>query len=209
MSRAYWDRLYSLEPHQNPPNYDGWLDKYDAIWKRADNIIDLGCGCGVNAVFLREQGIQTIACDFSETALARVRALLPGIQTLCFDLSEGLPFDDGVLDLVIADLSLHYFTRDCTLRSLRDIRRALSPTGHLLCRVNSMREFEQNEPKDENTEIEPHLYESRKGLKRFFGRDDILTFFADWKDKQCFETILYKYGAAKYVWELCCPPNLT
>ena len=77
-------------------------------------------------------------------------------------------FEDGFSDLVIADLSLHYFSKAKTLNILSNIYRVLSKKGHLLCRVNSVKDFEKNENEQENIEIEHHLYESRKGTKRFF-----------------------------------------
>ena len=206
MSLNYWDNLYSFQADWDwsQPSYDDWLEKHREMWQNAKNVIDLGCGAGVNSVYLHAQGIQTIACDFSENALKRVKAVLPGAQTLCFDMTDGLPFTDAFTGLVIADLSLHYFTKATTMHILDDIRRILLPKGHLICRVNAMREFEENERPQENTQIEPHLYfENRKGTKRFFDRNDIDTFFGGWSVQYIAETTIYKYGATKYAWEVC------
>ena len=206
MSFEYWDSVYSSKDAKYA-NYDGWLNRYHAIWKNAKNIIDLGCGCGVNSVFLHEHDINTIVCDFSKVALTLVKTALPQARTMCFDMTDGLPFEDGFSDLVIADLSLHYFTEETTLLILRDIHKVLSENGHLLCRVNSITDFEENENKAENIEIEHHLYESRKGIKRFFDGRDIIKFFRGWEIKHLSETNTAKYGPIKYVWKLCAAKN--
>jgi len=52
MSYEYWDKVYAAKDNKHA-EYDGWLNKYQSIWKNAKNIIDLGCGCGVNSIFQR------------------------------------------------------------------------------------------------------------------------------------------------------------
>jgi SAM-dependent methyltransferase len=202
MSYEYWDKVYSTKDNKFA-DYDGWLNKYQPIWKIAENIIDLGCGCGVNSIFLNEHSINAFICDFSEVALSLVKSAIPSAQTMCFDMSEGLPFEDGFSDLVIADLSLHYFSKAKTLSILSDIHRVLSSSGHLLCRVNSVKDFEKNESYQDNREIEHHFYDSRKGTKRFFDRIDIDWFFSNWEIKHTAEIVTDKYKYPKYAWEIC------
>ena len=122
---------------------------------------------------------------------------------MCFDMVERLPFEDGFSDLIIADLSLHYFSKSQTKSILSGICRVLSKRGHLLCRVNSVKDFEKNENKQNNIEVEHHLYESQKGTKRFFDCDDIDEFFSDWEIKHSAEIETSKYRYTKYAWEIC------
>ena len=202
MSYEYWDKVYSTKDIKYA-NYDGWLNKYQSIWENSDNTIDLGCGCGVNSIFLNTYDINTVMCDFSKTALTLVKSAIPKAKTLCFDMTKGLPFEDGFSDLVIADLSLHYFSKSKTLDILGDIHRVLTKKGYLLCRVNSVKDFEKNENEQENTEIEHHLYESWKGYKRFFDGGDVNEFFSSWQLNYFVETETNKYGFTKYTWEIC------
>ena len=202
MSNEIWDKIYSAETFRLP-DYDGWLDQYWDVWKNARNIIDLGCGSGVNTIFLNSQGVRTIACDFSGRALDRLLSILPGARTLCFDMAEGLPFGDSFSDLIIADLSLHYFTKEKTADILNDIHRVLSKNGCLLCRVNSVKEYEENEDKAECSEIERHVYKNPRMVKRFFDRADIDEIFIGWDIKYASEVIIGKYGGTKYAWEIC------
>ena len=201
MSYEYWDKVYAAKDIKYA-EYDGWLNKYQSIWENAKNIIDLGCGCGVNSIFLHEHNINALICDFSKVALTLVKSAIPTAQIMCFDMTERLPFEDGFSDLVIADLSLHYFSKAETLNTLRDIYRVLSKNGHLLCRVNSVKDFEKNENKQDK-EVEHHLYESLKGIKRFFDRDDIDVFFNDWEIEYSAEIEANKYRYTKYAWEIC------
>ena len=202
MSSEYWNEIYSAKDIKYAL-YDGWLNRYQSIWKEAINIIDLGCGCGVDTIYLNKQNITTIACDFSKTALGMVISALLQAHTMCFDMTEGLPFRDDFSDLVIADLSLHYFTKDKTMFILDEIKRILKGRGHLLCRVNSVKEFEQNENLLDNTEIERHLYENKGHIKRFFDSFDIDEYFNDWDIEYLDEVETTKYGHIKYAWEIC------
>jgi len=118
-------------------------------------------------------------------------------------MAEGLPFGDSLSDLIIADLSLHYFTKEKTSDILSDIHRVLSESGYLLCRVNSVKEYENNENKDECFEIEHHIYKNARMVKRFFDRTDIDEIFIGWDIKHASEVIIGKYGGVKYAWEIC------
>lgn len=91
-------------------------------------------------------------------------------------MSKGLPFEDNVADIIISDLSLHYFTEQKTFEILDEIKRVLKPNGLLLFRVNSVKDV--NHGAGEGKEIEPHLYETTDGrYKRFFDEEDIKKFF--------------------------------
>lgn len=202
MSDQYWDRIFSSEAIATP-GYDDWLEKRRAVWEHARNIVDLGCGSGTNSFFLHRCGIRTIACDFSKEALRRVTEALPDARVMRLDMAEGLPFPNSFSDLIIADLSLHYFKRQITFNILRELLRVLSVSGHLLCRVNAVREFEENGNRERSREMEHHLYETPEGTKRFFDLEDIHMFFAEWDVLDIAETEITKYGRVKYAWEVC------
>lgn len=54
-----------------------------------------------------------------------------------FDVSKGLPFKDNEMDLINANLSLHYFMMDKTIEIFDDIYRVLKPGGLFIGRMNS------------------------------------------------------------------------
>ena len=176
-SLNYWNNLY--EPiKRNEITMDDWLEKFDDIIdKTSSAIIDLGCGKGNNALYLIQKNRKVISCDQSINAINNIKNNLPEIyQALCFNMLEGLPFDDNYSDIIIADLCLHYFRNDDTFKIINEIKRVLKPSGHLLIRVNSINDINFGAGKGE--EIEHHLWRTDDGrLKRFFDEKDIKLFF--------------------------------
>lgn len=66
-------------------------------------------------------------------------------------MTKGLPFDDNFTDIIISDLSMHYFTKQKTCEILKEMKRVLKPNGILLFRVNSVKDV--NHGAGEGTEI--------------------------------------------------------
>lgn len=52
-------------------------------------------------------------------------------------MSVELPFKDNSINVIVADLSLHYFNSTTTKYILNEIYRALKDNGYLIARVNS------------------------------------------------------------------------
>lgn len=119
-----------------------WLEMFnEEIDKCKTPIIDLGCGSGNDSLYLINRGKTVIACDYSKNAIEKIKKNIPEIKrTENFDMREGLPFEDDYTDLIIADLSLHYFSEKVTFDILGEIRRVLKPEGLLLFRVNSTKD---------------------------------------------------------------------
>ncbi len=116
-------------------------------------------------------------------------------------MSKGLPFEDNLTDIIIGDLSLHYFTEQQTFKILDEIKRVLKPNGLLLFRVNSVKDV--NYGAGEGKELEPHLYETDDGrYKRFFDVEDIEKFFSSWEKLYMREETLGRYGSEKILWRV-------
>lgn len=160
----YWNSFYS-DPKLQFPGNDGFLSNWIDELKDANRIVDLGCGNGVNTLFLKECGIRTIACDFSEPALELLLERIPDADVLLFDMRDGLPFISNYVDAVIADLSLHYFSASETKTIVNEIRRILTPDGLFLCRVNAL---DSSMSFQGFREIEKDYYEINGCKKRFF-----------------------------------------
>ncbi len=47
-------------------------------------------------------------------------------------MSKGLPFADNLTDIIISDLSLHYFTEQKTFEILEEIKRVLKPNRFIV-----------------------------------------------------------------------------
>jgi hypothetical protein len=72
--------------------------------------------------------------------------------------------------------------------------------GHLLCRVNSVRDT--NHGAGQGRRIEKNYFEVQGRLKRFFNSDCLEELFRDWSIENMNETTLYRNGKEKILWEL-------
>lgn len=196
-----WDEIF-INLEKEEIIYDDWLDMFAKEIEECNTpIIDLGCGRGNDILYLMQKGKEVIPCDYSKKAIQNIKKNFPAIKRIeCFDMTKGLPFEDNFTDIIICDLSLHYFTEEITLQILNEIRRVLKPNGMLFCRVNSINDV--NFGAGQGEEIEPHLYLTKDGrYKRFFDRNDIEKFFSEWDKKYINEETLNRYSAEKILWK--------
>lgn len=201
-SLEYWDMWYSL--HHDNIATDDWLERFlPIIDKCTTPVLDLGCGMGNDTLFFLQHGKKVIPCDQSETAIALIKQNFPEVNEVrCFNFLDGFDFDDSSFEIICADLSLHYFRMDDTLRILRELKRILVPGGHLLVRVNSIKDVLHGA--NSGIEVEKHLYKLDDGtIKRFFDRDDIEEIFSDYEIVFCEEQKMDRYSKEKIVFSLC------
>ena len=199
--KEYWNQWYEKDTSDSI-TYDNWLDDFDEYIKNCETpIIDLGCGSGNDTKWLIEKEKEVIPCDYSIKAIEKMKLNFPKIDRLeCFDMKDGLPFENNFTDIVIADLSLHYFSEEDTKNILNEIKRVLRKEGILILRVNSMNDV--NYGAGEGEEIERHFYRTQAGMyKRFFDREDIEYFFERWKSIYINEEQMTRYEKVKEVWK--------
>lgn len=204
-----WNDLHKDFAKRKIQKYDDWLEEFEDIIRGIDtDIIDLGCGVtGNNTLYLLEKGKKVISCDFAEEALKEVKKI-KGAKTLMFDMLALFPFKDDSVDLVIADLSLHYFREKDTKKIINEIKRILKPNGYLFLRLNSTDSTEYKEliSKGEK-QIELNLFFSNNMEKRFFSKEDIDKFFYNWKFICMREENMYRWCPDKIVWK-CAVQNI-
>ena len=180
--------------------YDNWLADYETeIEKCETEIVDLGCGLGNNTYFLIGKGKEVLACDISEVAIETLQKDVPQAKTKLFDMAQKFPIEDNYIDIVIADLCLHYFTKEVTKKIIAEIKRILKPNGLLLFRVNSIH--------DDNYMLKQSILdkdffweEKQQKSKRVFHEESIKEFFADWKIEKIQEEKMLRYFKEKIVW---------
>ena len=203
--KIHWNRYYlNKQGDLTEYQYDAWLEKYKRLLK-GKKVIDLGCGIGNDSKMLVEQGVQVHACDFSQEALKILQQNLPTVPCTCIDMTKKFPFEDGCFDVVVADLSLHYFTWEVTVGIVAEIARILTIGGSLLLRVNSMNDVAYGA--GQGIELEQHLYLVQEKMKRFFKKEDLLKLFVDWKIKYIEEYTNWRFEYGKVMWEVCCLKN--
>jgi SAM-dependent methyltransferase len=198
-----WDSLHQSFIEDGIAKNDDWLDEFqDIISNVSDNIIDLGCGVtGNNTIYLLDNNKRVISCDFSEVALNEVQKI-EGAKTCLFDMTHDFPFEDNFTDLIIADLSLHYFRDDVTKRILHEIKRVLKANGYLFFRVNSTNSSEYKSLVSKKVkQIEKNLFYNNDMEKRFFSSEDLDEYFSDWKWLCKREENMTRWSSDKIIWK--------
>ena len=201
MTKAqHWNDVYARDK-VDTTQHDPWLARYLELLevRREGVMLELGCGSGQDARFLTERGFRVVATDFSEEALHLTQQTAPKANTQPLDLTQPFPFADASFSVVIAGLSLHYFSRQKTREIMQEVRRYLRPKGLLLARFNSVKDLERREV-GERLAANYYLVD---GLpRRFFDEESLTDLFSDWTLLDITERSTFRYGREKVVWEV-------
>ena len=92
---------------------------------------DLGCGPGHLARYLHDLGVNIFGVDFSPGMVNEARMAHPGVQFFQGDMRH-LDIPDASLSGIAAFYSLIHIPRDEVTAVLKQLRRALEPSGVLL-----------------------------------------------------------------------------
>lgn len=197
----YWDDIHK----RYNSTYDDWLNKYTKLFRKDFKFVELGCGRAYCSNYLISDGFSdVIATDFSSEVLKMVQEENKDLQTMLFDMTGGLPFGDNSVDVVIADLCLHYFDNEMTKYIIKEISRVLKKDGYLLVRVNSTKEVQK---KNNLEKIEHNFYFEGNIYKRYFDEEDCYYYFKDFKVYYLQESAMDRYDNPKVLWELCLRKN--
>ena len=194
----YWDRIHL----KYTSTYDNWFDKYIHLLNKNDKIIELGCGRAYTSLYLLDNGFKDVtACDFSTEVISILNNEHKELNTSIFDMSESLPFKDNEINIIIADLSLHYFDTEKTKYIISEIHRVLNKNGYLIGRVNSAND-KYHIPVDAEI-LEKNLYYDGEIYKRFFIEEDFKELFKDFEIVYLEEKHMDRYEKPKTLWEFC------
>jgi len=177
----------------------------DLIKNCKTDILDLGCGIGCDSIYLSQKGFSITACDFSQVALDKLKISDSKIKTLLIDISKPLPFDKNSFDVIIADLSLHYFDNKTTMFIMKNIKRILTSNGVLIARVNSL--LDSNHGAGQGVQIEKNYFVVKGYNKRFFNKEEIDKYFSIIGDFSARETNMLRNGKSKIIWEIVAKKN--
>ena len=197
MSLSYWEENYRR--YTLPDTGDGWLRAHARELLPGSAVLDLGCGAGVNTRDLLNRGVQVSAADFSKKAIAAMQDRFgDDLERLdCFDMRAGFPYGDGCFDIVVADLSLHYFSWQDTQAILSEIGRILKMGGRLIARVHSV---ENLTGLPENS-IEEHYYLEDGCARRYFTEEELRDLLSAWRVHQLEKKQIHRYRRIKHVIE--------
>lgn len=150
--RAYWQtHIHDLEISTHAPGSAGFfadLDQYHfeklhhllrlvdfSAWQGKD-VLDLGCGAGVEVVRFARAGARVTGVDIAESAVELTRQNLAhqGLSaTVQVGDGEALPFPDASFDFVFAHGVIQYTNDDRALA--REVHRVLRPGGLAMFQV--------------------------------------------------------------------------
>jgi hypothetical protein len=103
------------------------------------------------------------------------------------------------MSVIVASLSLHYFSWEVTRQIATELKRCILPGGLLLARFNSTNDFHFGAASD--AEIEPNFYQVGTRTKRFFDETSVRLFLQGWDIRFLEENVIYRYQKPKSVWE--------
>src|SRR5215203_2570378 len=103
---AYADHLFT-ELEQKPLDRH-LLNRFAEAMRGQGWVVDLGCGPGQIAKYLRDQGVSVIGLDLSAEMVRAAGSLSPGIDFRVGDMRR-LDFDDASLAGVVAFYSIVHF----------------------------------------------------------------------------------------------------
>lgn len=198
--KEHWDNTHTRRLNHKI-RYDNWLDNYQDVLKKCNTeVLDLGCGSGNDTLYLIERGFKVLSCDYSEIALNKVKQEIPNSKTIQLDISQKMPFKNSSFDLIIADLSLHYFDEITTFNIMEELKNILTTGGYLLARVNSTADI--NHGAGQGEKIEENFYYVEGYNKRFFTIDDANKFFSKIGNVEIKEAEMLRYSKPKQLLEI-------
>ena len=176
-SKKYWQHVYD---NNKPLDSKPWLCRYDEYLGPGKKVLDLGCGYGNDTRELIALGCDVISTDLIQGMVDKTLADVAGSKGFAFDMEndDWAVFVDNQFDVVVAGLSLHYFSAEVTTRIIQEIKRILLPGGILLARVNSVNDAAHGAGDGERIEDNFYIDRVRGNNKRYFDRRAVEKFFS-------------------------------
>ena len=195
----YWDSFYLKQSIDNIDKCDDWLDKYSNYFNFCNSVLDLGCGSGSNTEPLLQKCKKVYAADFSPPAIAILKEKYSDkpVYPYCFDMQNTFPFPDSFFNIVVADLSIHYFKLSDTKKILAEIKRVLVPKGILLARVHSIK----NLPSVYRSTDEEGLVIANGFQRKYFTSDEIRSLLSGWQTIALKEETIHRFSKDKNIFE--------
>jgi SAM-dependent methyltransferase len=182
---------------------DPWLEKWVSLIcekSMSGLVLELGCGAGRDTIDLLSAGCKVIATDLSIENLRECTVTVPEANLLQMDNGKSLPFADRNFGVVVASLSLHYFSWVVTMHIASELKRCTKTGGILIARFNSTNDV--NYGASSTDQIEPNFYRVRNSTKRFFDETSVRLFLRGWDIQFLEENIIHRYEKSKSVWEV-------
>lgn len=179
---------------------DIWINKYEDIINEIPKgkCLDLGCGIGQYTKYFKEKGFEVISFDISDIALETLKSNMPDAKTKKLDMAQTFPLANESFDVVVANLSIHYFDYETTKKLLNEIKRVLKKGGYFIGSVNSTKTYNLLiEPK----KIEDNYYKEMDRYVRLWNKEQFDDFFKDFEKILLEEVTTTRWNKIKIMWE--------
>lgn len=93
-------------------------------------VLEIGCGPGIDAHFLHKMGLQVTATDYSPEFVRIVKERYPNLKVRCMDMTQP-DVPEGSFDGIYGFACFLHLPRDVADKTLRGLRRLLKPGGVL------------------------------------------------------------------------------
>jgi SAM-dependent methyltransferase len=129
LASDYASRIYCELAHK--PFDRRQLDNFANLVSKDTVVVDLGCGPGQIARYLKDKGVNACGLDLSLGMLLEARKLNPDIPFVQGDMLT-LPFAPNQLDGIAAFYSIIHLGRDRLIDAFSEMSRVLRPNGFAL-----------------------------------------------------------------------------
>lgn len=145
--------------------YDEWAEIYDTndnktrdlnyrcirqqqLDLRNKKVLEIGCGTGLNTIYLAGQATKVVGIDISEEMLVRARVRLEegNAEFIKADITKPWQLDDAAFDLIVANLVLEHVENLAHIFS--EAFRVLQPGGTLyIAELHPYKQIQQSQAK--------------------------------------------------------------
>ncbi|MDD3144795.1 MAG: class I SAM-dependent methyltransferase [Candidatus Gracilibacteria bacterium] len=176
--QKFWDKKWSNVGLIENNNFSLKVPKF--INEKGLKLIDIGAGNGRDSLYFSSIGFDVNSFDFSINALNDLSNISKekrlNINTI---LGNTIDFDfkTDCYDVVYACNSLHYFSKEDTIKIFKKIKKSLKKGGYIFVRVKSIddTDFGKGEKLGEN------FYKNGDDIKHYFTLDFIKELFFDFE----------------------------
>ena len=133
------------------------LEQYfSTLEKMPDNVLEIGCGTGTNAIWMAQKGCNVIATDLSPSAIdaanEKQKATGTKVEFQVSDIIEKNPVKAGSIDFVFDRGVFHVMPTESRRVFIERVVEALSENGYWLCLAGNA-----DEHRGENEQGPPQL----------------------------------------------------